>query len=58
MALNSLQVLTQYSIENLTKYMDTNNNGFISISHFNAEINSASALDSTQRSGGTTRKWN
>ena len=44
-ALNSLQVLTQYSIDNLTKFMDKQNSGFITISDVNASINSAFALD-------------
>ena len=44
-ALNSLQVLTQYSIDNLTKFMDNQNSGFITISDVNASINSAFAPD-------------
>jgi hypothetical protein len=44
-ALNSLHVLTQYSIDNLTKFMDKQNSGFITISDVNASINSAFAPD-------------
>lgn len=38
MALYSLKVLSQYAIDNLTKYLDKNNEGFISMGEFNAEI--------------------
>ena len=37
-ALHSLKVLTQYQIDNLTKYLDANEDGFISVDRFDVEL--------------------
>ena len=38
MAMNSLKCLGQYDIDNLAKYLDTKNEGYISISEFSAAV--------------------
>ncbi len=37
-ALHSLKLLTQYQIDNLTKYLDTDDDGFISVDKFDVEL--------------------
>ena len=55
--LNNLKLLTLPNINNLTKYMDKKNDGFISIGDFAAEVsnsyNAGATMKSTTRSG----KW-
>ena len=55
MAINSLKCLGGYDIDNLTKYMDSNNEGYISIGSFEAKVNTASMMGSSFRS--TKTKW-
>jgi len=47
MGINSLKVLTQYNIDNLARFMDKNNEGYISISEFSAAVSNAFTADST-----------
>ena len=47
LAINSLKVLTQYNIDNLARFMDKNNEGYVSISEFNAALSNAFTGDST-----------
>lgn len=52
-AIHSLKCLGQYDIDNLTKSCDTNNEGYISIGSFVAQVNNAtmgSSFKSTKRS--------
>ena len=61
-AINSLKVLTQYNIDNLAKYMDKQNDGFVSTADFAASVSNAFNADATLKSsnmGGTARsnKW-
>ena len=61
-ALNSLKVLTQYNIDNLAKYMDKQNDGFVSIADFSASVNNAFSADQTMKSSnmgatGRSNKW-
>ena len=42
-ALQSLKCLDQYSIDNLAKFLDTNNEGFISIGTFIAKTDNAAS---------------
>ena len=37
-ALHSLKVLTQYQIDNLTKFLDSDDDGFVSVDKFDAEL--------------------
>ena len=55
-AIASLKCLDQYGIDNLAKFLDTNNEGFISISSFIAKTNNAAASGSF-RSNMTNPKW-
>lgn len=66
-ACNSLKVLTQYNIDNLAKHMDKQNDGFISVQDFQAQVSSSFNPDATHKSGsagglgqtmGTTGKYN
>jgi hypothetical protein len=41
LAINSLKVLTQYNIDNLARFMDKNNEGYVSISEFSAALSNA-----------------
>jgi hypothetical protein len=43
--LNNLQCLTLYNIDNLAKYMDIENEGFISLSDFINRVKLANILD-------------
>lgn len=55
LAINSLKVLTQYNIDNLARFMDKNNEGYVSISEFSAALSNAFTGDSTIKSQpGTT----
>ena len=54
-AINSMKCLDQYAIDNLAKYLDENNEGFISISSFIVKTNNAS-MSSSFRST-LTNKW-
>lgn len=54
-AINSMKCLDQYAIDNLAKYLDENNEGFISISGFIVKTNNAS-MSSSFRST-LTNKW-
>jgi len=57
-ALQSLKCLDQYAMDNLAKFLDTNNEGFISIGNFIAKANNAAMGGSSrQRSGMTNPKW-
>ena len=42
-----VKVLTQYNIDNLARFMDKNNEGYISISEFSAAVSNAFTADST-----------
>ena len=53
-AIHGLKCLDQYSIDNLTKYMDTNNEGFVMISAFISRTFNAS-LGASFRN--TSSKW-
>jgi len=53
-AIASLKCLDQYAIDNLAKYLDKDNEGFISISNFTSQINNA-LMGSSFRSN--TNKW-
>ena len=64
LALNSLKCLGQYDIDNLTRFMDTNNEGYISIGSFVAAVGNASNISMgasfrSTKSGRETRsnKW-
>lgn len=62
LALNSLKVLSQYNIDNLAKHLDKNNEGFISIGHFEAEVKAATttaqgSFRATLASTGRSNKW-
>lgn len=63
LAINSLKVLTQYNIDNLARFMDKNNEGYVSISEFCAALNNAFSGDATLKSQGTfnstqrSNKW-
>ena len=54
-AIHSMKCLDQYAIDNLAKYLDENNEGFISISSFIVKTNNAS-MSSSFRST-LTNKW-
>lgn len=58
LAVNSLKVCSQYNIDNLAKFLDKNNEGFISIGDFDASIRSAAApMGRTMSSTGRSNKW-
>ena len=58
MAINSLKCLGGYDIDNLTKYLDVKNEGYISIGDFQAKVDTASIMGSSFRSSkGHTNKW-
>ncbi len=53
-------MLSQYNIDNLAKFLDKNNEGFISIGDFDAQIRSAAppaGLSRTLSSTGRSNKW-
>ena len=52
-AINSLKCLGQYDIDNLTKFCDTDNEGYISIGSFVAAVNNATMGSSFK----STNKW-
>jgi len=65
-ALHSLKLLTQFQIDNLAKYMDTENEGYISVDKFDVEIRNAvvtgtslqhSSSGSLNVSGKRKQKW-
>lgn len=50
-AINSLKVLSQFNIDNLAKYMDKQNEGFVDIGEFTAEVsNSGQTMGASMRS--------
>ena len=53
-AINDLKCLTLYQIENLAKYMDVDNEGFISINNFVASVHHSGALP---RDADSTSPW-
>ena len=65
-AMNHLKCLGQYDIDNLAKYLDTKNEGYISIAEFSAATGTAfdlrgGSFRSTQKGKGAsqrTMKWN
>ena len=72
-ALHSLRLLTQFQIDNLAKYMDTENDGYVSIDKFDVEIRGAvisgattsalsrsgsGSLGTSMVSGKRKQKWN
>lgn len=50
-----MKCLDQYAIDNLTKFLDTNNEGYISIANFLAQVHNA-VMNSSFRST-LTNKW-
>lgn len=59
-AIHSLKCLNQYDIDNLTKHLDTNNEGYISIGTFEAQVGTASmgaSFRSTGKMSKSTNKW-
>ena len=46
-AINNLHVLNQYSIDNLARYLDKKNNGFIAINEFELSVNQSVRLSTT-----------
>lgn len=54
-AIHSMKCLDQYAIDNLTKFLDTNNEGYISVGNFLAHVNNA-VMSSSFRSG-LNHKW-
>lgn len=52
-AVNSLKVLSQYNLDNLAKYLDKQNEGYIDIGDFAASVSNSGALNNTM--GGTMR---
>lgn len=50
-ALHSLKLLTQFQIDNLTKYLDADDDGFISVDRFDVELRGAANAASV---GGTS----
>ena len=55
-AVHALKCLDQYAIDNLAKFLDTQNEGFIGLGDFIAKTNNA-AMSSSFRAG-STNKWN
>lgn len=55
--LNNLKLLTLPNINNLTKYMDKKNDGFISIGDFAAEVNNSYNAGATMKSTTRSGKW-
>ena len=51
----ALKCLDQYATDNLAKYLDTQNEGFISIANFIAQT--SNAVMSTSFRGTSTNKW-
>ena len=50
-----MKCLDQYAIDNLAKFADTNNEGFISVSSFIAQVNNSSM--STSFRSTLSNKW-
>ena len=56
LAINSLACLTPTDIDNLAKFMDEKNEGFVSIGSFDAKVQNA-AMSNTFRSTSRSNKW-
>ena len=60
-AINNLHVLNQYSIDNLARYLDKENNGFVSVYNFEFEINQSTTPVPTtvpfSETGRRNKKW-
>lgn len=56
MALNDLRCLTLYQIDNLAKYMDTENEGFISLDNFASQVQNTLDASMKQRTLSSTRR--
>lgn len=52
-AINDLKCLTLYNIDNLAKYMDTENEGFISTNRFFASVNNSNTMGSSFKNSHT-----
>jgi TnpA family transposase len=48
-----LKLLTQYQVDNLTKYLDTNDDGFIMVDHFDVEMRNAQSMQVGAAAGST-----
>ena len=57
MALHNLKCLALHDIDNLTKYMDKKNEGFIGIGDFTAAVERAAMSGSFRSTKGHTNKW-